>query len=109
MPKAEMYSEISMKFLDGGARAIMHARTLIDSRAAEEGGGGGKGRLSDARSLIMHSFQAAVIILHIAGAGVPVAAFGNFSRHGGKERPAISVVARTRARGCGHLNVVVAI
>lgn len=38
----------------------------------------GAGARSREISLIMHSFQAAVIILHIAGGGVPTA-FANFS------------------------------
>lgn len=49
--------------------------------AARRGGGAAeapRGARSREISLIMHSFQAAVIILHIAGGGVPTA-FANFS------------------------------
>lgn len=80
--KAEIYSKISMKFLGGSAytrRTIMHARMLIDTWVERRLGPGARRE----RSLIMHSFQAAVIILHIAGGGVPRApvptAFANFS------------------------------
>jgi len=92
--KAEMYSEISMKFLDSGA--IMHARALIDARARQ---GRRRGRLSDAAEISHYAF--------LSGGGryftycVAAAAFGNFSRREG--------TAGNLARVCGHLNVVVAI
>jgi len=72
--KAEIYSKISMKFLGGSActrRTIMHARMLIDTWVERRLGPGARRE----RSLIMHSFQAAVIILHIAGGGVPRARY----------------------------------
>lgn len=72
--KAEIYSKISMKFLGGSAytrRTIMHARMLIDTWVERRLGPGARRE----RSLIMHSFQAAVIILHIAGGGVPRAQY----------------------------------
>lgn len=46
-------------------------------------------------SLIMHSFQAAVIILHIAGGGVPTA-FANFSSRAKRNGNLAAVCACTR-------------
>lgn len=109
--KAEIYSKISMKFLGGSAytrRTIMHARMLIDTWVERRLGPGARRE----RSLIMHSFQAAVIILHIAGGGVPRAGTDclcQFFQHGKKERSAIWCRAYVCACVYGHLNIVVAI
>lgn len=81
----EIYSKISMKFLDGSGSAYIH--TLHDNACSyadrHVGGGGGEGEAPRAdpvhvgrekeREISHYAFlsQAAVIILHIAGGGVP--------------------------------------
>lgn len=79
---------------------IMHTRMLIDT-CGRRGGKGERGRRRlgpGARreiSLIMHSFQVAVIILHIAGGGVPTA-FANFSSRAKRNGNLAAACACTR-------------
>lgn len=74
-----------MEFVDG-SRARVRGVTIMHGPCADRHVGGWvaargveapRSRCTEI-SLIMHSFQAAVIILHIAGGGVPTA-FANFS------------------------------